>query len=124
LAAALRFVAARFEDAFGVRAQVLVPFDLPKLSDTQVENMSRAVSEALTNAGKHARPQHLTVFVEAGDTGGVFCSVKDDGVGFDTTIVQPGIGISRSIIERMQEAGGRAAVRSVPGEGTEVCLWL
>ena len=123
LAEALRYVAARFEDAFGVRAEVLVPFDLPTLIDVQVECMSRAVSEALTNAGKHARPEHLTVFVEA-DDGGVFCSVKDDGVGFDTAIVQPGIGISRSIIERMQEAGGRADVRSIPGQGTEVCLWM
>jgi len=124
LAHALRAVAARFEDAFGVRAEVLIPFDLPKLSDARVEAMSRAVGEALTNAGKHAHPERLTVFVEADDAGLVFCSVKDDGVGFDPGVVDAGIGISRSIMQRMQEVGGRADVRSAPGEGTEVCLWL
>jgi signal transduction histidine kinase len=124
LATALRAVAARFEDGFGVRTEVLVPVPLPKLSRDDVEALSRAVGEALTNAGKHARPRRLTVFVEPDDDGGVFCSVKDDGAGFDASATTPGIGITRSIIERMQEAGGRAEVRSHPGQGTEVCLWL
>lgn len=124
LGTALRAVAARFEDAFGVRAEVLVPFPLPKLERDDVEALSRAVSEALTNAGKHARPRQLTVFVEPDDDGQIFCSVKDDGAGFDANTTTPGVGITRSIMERMQEAGGRAEVRSHPGQGTEVCLWL
>ena len=124
LGTALRAVAAQFEDSFGLRADVLVPFDLPKLERLQVETLTRAVGEALTNAGKHAHARRLTVFVEADEAGHVFCSVKDDGEGFDESTTVPGIGISRSIIERMQDAGGRAEVRSHPGQGTEVCLWL
>jgi signal transduction histidine kinase len=124
LAPAIRTVAARFEDAFGVRADVLVPFELPDLPDAKVDALSRAVSEALVNAGKHAGSHHLTVFVEGDEDGGVFCSVKDDGAGFDTTSVEPGVGITRSIVARMHEVGGRAEVRSAPGKGTEVCLWL
>lgn len=121
---ALRGVAARFEDVYGVRTDVLVPFDLPKLEPRRVEAIARAVSEALTNAGKHADAQHLTVFVEAEDDGHVFCSVKDDGAGFDIEVVPAGVGITKSIMDRMREAGGRAEVRSNPGHGTEVCLWL
>jgi signal transduction histidine kinase len=124
LATALRDTAARFEDAFGVRAEVLVPLPLPRLTKDDVDAMSRAVGEALTNAGKHARPRRLTVFVEPDDDGRIFCSVKDDGAGFDADAATPGVGITRSIMERMQEAGGRAEVRSSPGHGTEVCLWL
>ena len=124
LGAALRTVAARFEDSFNVRAEVLVPFDLPKVRREQVEAITRAVGEALNNAGKHAHAQHVTVFLEPGEDGHIFCSVKDDGGGFDEAATVPGIGISRSIVERMQEAGGRAEVRSHPGRGTEVCLWL
>ena len=121
---ALRTAAARFEDAFGVRAEVLVPFELPALPAPKVDALSRAVSEALVNAGKHAGSHRLTVFVEGDERGGVFCSVKDDGAGFDTAAVEPGVGISRSIVARMHEVGGRAEVRSAPGKGTEVCLWL
>jgi signal transduction histidine kinase len=89
-----------------------------------VEAIIRAVGEALNNAGKHACARHVTVFLEPDDDGHVFCSVKDDGGGFDEAVTVPGVGISRSIVQRMQEAGGRAEVRSHPGEGTEVCLWL
>jgi signal transduction histidine kinase len=93
LAASLRDAAARFEDRFGLRADVLVPPDLPLLDPAQVEAITGAASEAMTNAGKHARPQ-------------------------------AGVGLSRSITQRMAEAGGRAEVRSRPDQGTEVCLWL
>jgi signal transduction histidine kinase len=124
LGIALRAVAARFESNFGVPVEVLVPSDLPRLEEQQVGAISRAVGEALTNAGKHAQSHRLTVFVEPGDDAGIFCSVKDDGIGFDTTGVSPGVGITRSIIERMVEVGGRAEVNSRPGHGTEVCLWL
>jgi signal transduction histidine kinase len=82
------------------------------------------VSEALTNAGKHAQARRLTVFVEPADGGGLFCSVKDDGTGFEAAATALGVGIDRSIVGRMAEIGGRAEVRSRPGHGTEVCLWL
>ena len=117
-------MAARVEDSFGIRTEVLIPFDLPSLNEHQVGAVIGAVGEALTNAGKHAGARHLTVFIEPDDQGRLFCSIKDDGDGFDESTVAPGIGISRSIVERMRDAGGRAEIRSRPGEGTEVCLWL
>jgi signal transduction histidine kinase len=124
LGAALRAAAARFEATFAVPVAVLVADDLPKLRRRQVEALSGAVSEALANAGKHAGARRLTVFVEPDDDGGLFCSVKDDGAGFDMVATAPGVGIDRSIVARMAEVGGRAEVRSHPGHGTEVCLWL
>jgi signal transduction histidine kinase len=136
LGAALRRAAARFEDAFGIKADVFVPDDAPALDAARVAALSGAVGEALANAGKHGRPTRVTVYVEPGgdgpDGGGLFCSVKDDGAGFDVDAALGvgaggaggGFGISRSIMERMAEVGGRAEVRSTPGHGTEVCLWL
>ena len=35
-----------------------------------------------------------------------------------------GVGLARSVRARMSEVGGRVEVRSAPGEGAEVCLWL
>ena len=125
LGAALRQIAARFERAFHVPVDVLVPPDLPALDDAQAGALTRAVGEALTNVGKHAHATRITVFVEPDDDGaGVFCSVKDDGAGFDSSRVPSGIGITESIVARLRDAGGRAEVRSRPGHGTEVCLWV
>ena len=79
----LRQAAARFEDHFDARAQVIVADDLPKLADDRVDALAGAVSEALTNAGKHGGARTVTVYAEPDDDGGVFCSVKDDGRGFE-----------------------------------------
>ena len=121
LGAALRSAAARFEDAFGGRAQVVVPdgLTLPKES---VAALAGAVGEALTNAGRHGDARRVVVFVD--DDNGVFCSVKDDGAGFDPASTPEGVGLSRSIRGRVEEAGGRVEVASAAGAGTEVRLWL
>src|SRR5207247_8542360 len=124
LGRALRSAAARFEDAFGGRTQVLVAEDLPRLDEDRITALAGAVGEALTNAGKHGRAGRVTVYVEPVESGGVFCSVKDDGAGFDAVGVTEGVGLSRSIRGRLAEVGGRVEVDSRPGSGTEVRLWL
>jgi signal transduction histidine kinase len=117
-------LAARFEDSFGGRAQVLVADDLPPLDPAAVAALTGAAGEALVNAGKHGRAAKVQVYVEPDESGGVFCSIKDDGVGFEVGATVEGIGLSRSIRGRVSEAGGRVEVVSAPGDGTEVLLWL
>jgi signal transduction histidine kinase len=124
LAATLRAAAARFEDAFGSSAEVLVADDVPSLPRAQADALAGAVGEALTNAGKHGHAQRVTLYVEPFEAGGIFCSVKDDGAGFDPNVVAEGVGLKGSVRARIAEVGGRVVVRSAPGEGTEVCLWL
>jgi signal transduction histidine kinase len=123
LVGVLRRAADRFETTFGVRTQVLVGGELPKLDGVHVEALSKAVGEALTNVGKHAHAHRVVVFIEPDDQGRIFCSVKDDGRGFDPSADGSGVGIASSIVTRMYEVGGRAEIHSRPGEGTEVCLW-
>jgi two-component sensor histidine kinase len=126
LRAALDAAVARFEANFDDgRAEVLFVDDLPSLSVEQVGCLAGAVGEALVNAGKHGHARRVTVYVEPNDSGGgVFCSVKDDGAGFDTAAVTEGVGVTRSIRGRLEGVGGRAEIRSSPGDGTEVCMWL
>jgi signal transduction histidine kinase len=124
LAVGLRAAAARFERAFEASAEVLVADDVPALSAAQVEALTGAVGEALTNAGKHGRAARVTVFVEPGPSAGLFCSVRDDGTGFDPATVVEGVGLVGSIRARMTDVGGRVEIHSAPGEGAEVCLWL
>ncbi|MGH2685002.1 MAG: sensor histidine kinase [Actinomycetota bacterium] len=124
LGPALRQAAARFEDRWGGRASVIVADDVPSVATAVCEALVGAVGEALTNAGKHGRANQVTIYVEPDDDGnGVFCSVKDDGSGFDTTTASEGVGLAKSIRGRLQEIGGRAEVDSRPGRGTEVRLW-
>ena len=124
LGTALRAAAARFERAFGGRVDVIVADDVPKLRADVLAAVAGAVGEALTNAGKHGAASRVTVYAEPDDSGGLFCSVKDDGGGYDTAAVPDGVGLSRSVRGRMGEVGGRAEVVSAPGFGTEVRLWV
>lgn len=120
----LRAAAKRYEERFDGRVEVVLAPDLPELTGSAAEALAGAVGEALTNAGKHASPSRVTVFVEPADTGGVNASVLDDGCGFDPTTVVERVGLAQSIRGRITEAGGRVEIDSRPGRGTEVRMWL
>ena len=90
--------------------------------------MAYAVREALVNVATHAGTGQAWVDVSlagppAADRG-VRVTVRDAGAGFDPAAVDPArLGLRRSIIERVADLGGRASVRSRPGEGTVVNLY-
>jgi signal transduction histidine kinase len=119
----LRAAAARFEDRYGGSATVVVAEDMPPVEPVVVEALAGAVGEALTNAGKHGGGGRVTVFAEPGD-GHLFCSVKDDGPGFDRDATPEGAGLRRSVRGRIADVGGRVEIDGRPGRGTEVRLWV
>jgi len=119
----LRAASARVERTHGLRSQVILNGE-PSVSDQVARAVGGAVSEALTNAAKHGEAGTATVYVETGDDGGLFCSVKDDGRGFDPTLQAEGVGLRRSIRGRIAEVGGRVEVEARPGRGAEVRLWV
>jgi signal transduction histidine kinase len=105
------------------RATVFVAEDVPPMSSARAEALLGAVAEALANVAKHASATTVTVFAEPAGRSGVFCSVKDDGVGFDISQVGEGFGITNSIRRRMTDVGGRVEVVARAGGGAEVRLW-
>jgi signal transduction histidine kinase len=121
---ALTSIGERYEDMFGGHVEVVVTDDVPRLPDQELRALIGAVSEALMNAGKHGAAQRVTVFIEPAEPTGVACWVKDDGGGFDPETTPEGLGIRRSIRERIADAGGRIGIETAPGSGTEVFLWL
>jgi signal transduction histidine kinase len=123
LGARLRAAAARFEDHYGGKARVVLAADTPPLPSRTVEALAGAVGEALANAGKHGGATTVTVFAEPVD-GELFCSVKDDGDGFDATATSEGAGLRRSVRGRIAEVGGRVEVDGNPGRGAEVRCWV
>jgi signal transduction histidine kinase len=121
LGQALRRAAARVERRDGLRVEVLlVDEDHPPVAPAVVEAVAGAVGEALTNAAKHGGAARATVFVDVDDE--VFCSIKDDGRGFDPATVTEGMGITTSIRARLAELGGTAELDGRPGGGAEVRL--
>jgi two-component system nitrate/nitrite sensor histidine kinase NarX len=79
----------------------------------------RVAQEALQNVAKHAKARHVWVTLLLGD-GAATLTVRDDGRGFDPTVILAdhfGLAIMR---ERMAAMGGTVAVASAPGEGTTV----
>jgi GAF domain-containing protein len=72
------------------------------------------ISEALTNAAKHARASRAEVAVESRD-GMLEVSICDDGVGGAQPV--PGSGLS-GLSDRVEAIGGTIRLSSPPGKGT------
>jgi signal transduction histidine kinase len=122
LVAALRAAAAEVEDAHGVPVEVVTVGDVG-VTDA-VRPVVLAAREAMVNAAKHSGADKVDVFAESdGRRTEVF--VRDRGRGFDPdAVADDRLGVRNSIVDRMRRHGGTAAVRSAPGEGTEVRLLL
>ncbi|MDP9075301.1 MAG: ATP-binding protein, partial [Actinomycetota bacterium] len=119
----LRLTAARVEDAFGTRVNVVVAPDLCQPRPGVADALIGAIGEAMTNAAKHGAASAVTVYVEP-EGSGVFAAVHDDGCGFDPRQAVEGVGLTNSIRGRVADAGGRVELESRPGLGTEVRLWV
>ncbi len=79
----------------------------------------RVVQEALQNALKYSRAQHLSVDLRGGPDGLSLCIV-DDGVGFDVaTAWGKGLGLI-SMVERLEAIDSTLEIHSRLGEGTSL----
>lgn len=81
----------------------------------------RVAQEALNNLVKHARAQTVRVWLQK-KAGQIVLTVADDGIGFDIEAVPGGHLGLRGMRERAASIGAAWAVRSAPGQGTEVML--
>ena len=120
LAAALEATVAEIEDAHGVPVEVVAVGD--RRLDERAEALVAATREAVLNAVKFAPDAAISVYAEVrGDRAEVF--VRDRGPGFDLHAIPPDRrGLRESVLGRMERHGGRAAIHTRPGEGTEVEL--
>ncbi len=87
----------------------------------------RVGQEAVTNVERHADAARLAVRLAFADDG-VRLTVEDDGAGFDRQLhARADDGSSLGLpgmVERSRLAGGRLNVRSGPGAGTTVEMWV
>jgi hypothetical protein len=84
------------------------------------EAVAGSVREALRNVARHAGVDHATLSVTSDP---LRVDILDAGCGFDPDRVPDHRrGVAGSIVARMAAVGGRATVRSAPGQGTLVRL--
>ncbi|GHT39189.1 hypothetical protein FACS189437_01840 [Bacteroidia bacterium] len=92
--------------------------DESRLSDRIEILIYRCTYELVNNAIKYARASTINVQLVQ-DTDRTSLTVHDDGCGFDTEIVRPGMGFS-NLRNRIAACNGKISIHSSPGKGTEI----
>jgi signal transduction histidine kinase len=122
LAAALARAGEEVEGLHGVTIDVVAVGDLPL--DDRVRALVAAAREAMVNAAKWSGDASVSVYAEVRD-GEASVFVRDWGAGFDLdSVAADRHGVRESIVDRMARHGGKAVIKTSPGEGTEVELRL
>lgn len=108
--------------AEGQQVDATVTVDpLQGVPDETVALTWRVAQEAIRNALRHARAEHLEVSVtRSGAT--VVLTVRDDGTGFDPEQVRADSYGLRGLASLARDRGGRLDVTAAPGSGTVVRL--
>jgi signal transduction histidine kinase len=120
LATAIQRVSDEIEDLHRVTVETVEVGDCPV--DERLVALVSASREALANAARHSGASSVSVYFEV-EPDQVAVFVRDRGRGFQLdSIPEDRRGIADSITWRMDRHGGKAVIRSQPGEGTEVEL--
>jgi PAS domain S-box-containing protein len=126
LVATLRWDLDRQARRVGYEARFVADPEVVRLSPAVAIAAFRVAQEALTNVARHAGARRVGVTLRLRD-GSLRLAVRDDGAGFDPEATlrcaEGGRGLGLlGLRERAALLGGRLAVRSAPGRGTEVRL--
>jgi signal transduction histidine kinase len=85
---------------------------------------SGALAECVANIARHADVAAADVVLGRTDDS-LITVLVDEGAGFEPAEVGPGrLGLSGSVVDRLEDVGGRARIWSRPGQGTVVELRL
>ncbi|MBC7904638.1 MAG: PAS domain S-box protein [Gemmatimonadaceae bacterium] len=93
-----------------------------KISEGKKTALFRILQEQLKNIIKHSNAKTIKVKLSF-DSKCITLSVKDDGVGFDTTSKSRGIGLS-NIYDRTNLYKGTIMLNSAPGEGCQMLVTI
>ena len=122
LDSALRLEISRFSSATDISVhfhsdQISTPQGTLSLPASTKETLVRALAESLTNIAHHAQAQTVKVNVEAKDNN-ILLTVKDDGIGFDTSTIPSGHYGILGIKERVRLVNGTFELQSEKDNGT------
>ncbi len=126
--AALRAFVDGFAEESQVRACVEIAGEGTPLTETAQKVLWRAIREAFHNIIRHASARSVTVGLDLCGAEGVRLVIKDDGTGFDSSILdrpsgRPCLGL-KGLRNRLLALGGTFQVDTCPGRGTELRVSL
>jgi two-component system, NarL family, nitrate/nitrite sensor histidine kinase NarX len=112
-----------YVEEFGIQAGLTTEFSATPdagagLSGSTQYQLLRVAQEALSNARRHAKADHVQVRLSETDSRIELC-VTDDGTGFEADPPGAGFGL-RTMKERVEAVGGSLIVLSTSGSGTTV----
>ena len=130
LVAALKSMADKIKETYS--QNVIISVDENILQNFEVGKQGVVffiVEEAVNNARKHARAEHIWVNLRPFETEMVLLEVRDDGVGFDVAAVdrsydQRGSLGMVNLRERTELVNGVMNIESSPGKGTHVQVYI
>jgi signal transduction histidine kinase len=126
LAAALNAMAEKMNEMYGQEVNVEAdPKIIPRLEINKQAIIFYIVEEAAANAHKHAHAEHIWINLKALDNDLALLEIKDDGIGFDVSLVSASYDQRGSLgminmRERAELVNGILRVKSAKNEGTTV----
>ena len=121
LTASLEILAREFAERSGI--DVATNLESVELDEPSQLTVYRLVQESLTNVGKYAQAAQVDINVRNRD-GQVEVEIKDNGQGFAMSDVRTSTHGLAGMKHRVEAAGGKLTVESVPGEGTRISAML
>lgn len=119
LAAAIDWLASRWEESTGLPVIRALPEEVPIAKDDAI-HVFRIVQEALTNVARHANASQVEISVDANDSRLVLI-VADDGRGLDVPLAHESFGLV-NMHERARMLGGTLKVRPRTPSGVSITL--
>jgi signal transduction histidine kinase len=119
LGPAISWQTKEFERRTGVEVDLAIDPEADAPGDRQRTCIYRIVQEALTNCARHASATRIQIRLNRSG-GKLRLSIRDNGSGFDRAVERKGGMGLVSMEERVRELGGRIAVKSAPGAGTQI----
>jgi two-component system sensor kinase FixL len=123
LSPALRQLGLSIQTLFNIPCQFTGDEQRPIRDQAVATHLYRIAQEAVANAVKHGRPQHIWIALQSVN-GDVVLSVKDDGVGLPESLDgYKGMGL-HFMRYRARMIGATLDVQRVPEGGTSVTCWF
>lgn len=121
LAAAIRDYVNKFRQHSNIECILVLPDEEFALDADQSLTIFRILQESLNNVVKHAQAGRVNIhFSERGES--LLMAVRDNGIGFATTLHKEQSFGLLGIRERALMVGGKARISSAPGKGTRVSV--
>jgi signal transduction histidine kinase len=113
-----------FQKLHGIRVNLVIPVELPRVSEEVAVCIFRIAQESLQNVAKHSGADSVTVALGCAP-GFIQLTVRDSGRGFlkSEAMKKDGIGLL-GMESRAVSLGGTLIVTSSPGAGTDLQLTI